>query len=154
MQGLETQGSHVTPPRRDKLVLAVALVGLGVWAWKPVWWWAMTEKRYTTHSELVYPKGADAWLVHDCRGFSWRTWSGTSGARQWYVDSGFMCRDWYIDDQRITEWDVNGALVRQGLVRERTAPPWFWGVTDQTEPSIPAWMKDDAKWQAALDAQE
>ena len=35
----------------------------------------------------------------------------------------------------------------------REGPPWLWGVTDQTEPSMPEWMKDDAKWQVALDAQ-
>ena len=33
-------------PRRARLVLlvvAVAIVGLGVWAWEPVYWWAMTN---------------------------------------------------------------------------------------------------------------
>ena len=35
-----------------------------------------------------------------------------------------------------------------------TESPWLWGVTDQTEPTMPEWMKDDAQWQAALDAQE
>ena len=50
---------------------------------------------------------------------------------------------------RSTLWDGYGSIVR----------PWeldlnFPGATDQTEPTMPAWMKDDAKWQAALDAQE
>ena len=32
--------------------------------------------------------------------------------------------------------------------------PWWWGVTDQTAPSAPAWILDDKQWHAALDAQE
>ena len=36
----------------------------------------------------------------------------------------------------------------------KTKSPWLWGVTDQTAPSMPAWMKDDKQWQATLDAQE
>ncbi len=36
----------------------------------------------------------------------------------------------------------------------KATPPWLWNVTDQTTPSIPAWMKDDEQWQRALDAQD
>ena len=39
----------MTTPRRAKLVLlvlAVALVGLGVWAWEPVYWWVVTESHF------------------------------------------------------------------------------------------------------------
>ncbi len=36
----------------------------------------------------------------------------------------------------------------------KTSPPWWWNVTDQTAPSMPAWMKDDEQWQRALDAQD
>ena len=34
------------------------------------------------------------------------------------------------------------------------SPPWLWNVTDQTAPSMPAWMKDDEQWQRVLDAQD
>ncbi len=56
-----TDLNRMTPPHRAKLVLlvlAVAIVGLGVWAWEPVWWWVMTERTYielpsgTSHSDL------------------------------------------------------------------------------------------------------
>ena len=67
--------------------------------------------------------------------------------------------------------DVCGALDEQQLALEaqvkglggglfgllggetRRAPPWWWDVTDQTEPSMPEWMKDDEQWQATLDAE-
>ena len=38
-----------------------------------------------------------------------------------------------------------GHAVRPDQIAEA---PWLWGVTDQTEPSMPEWMKDDEKWQA------
>ena len=52
-------------------------------------------------------------------------------------------------------WKLDGTVVYQRGAdgEKRRAPPWLWGVTDQTEPTMPAWMKDDEKWQAALDAQ-
>ena len=52
------------------------------------------------------------------------------------------------------QFDGTAAIQRDGTVIRCLAPPWRWGVTDQTEPTMPAWMKDDAKWQAALDAQK
>ncbi len=60
----------------------------------------------------------------------------------------------------MTSWNADGTVNRQafrsadGLEEERDSPPWLWAVTDQTEPTMPAWMKDDAKWQATLAAQE
>ena len=59
----------------------------------------------------------------------------------------------------ITMWDPDGYVMVQydistGRCKVRDKLPWWWGVTNQTAPSIPAWMKDDAQWQAALAAQE
>ncbi len=39
-------------------------------------------------------------------------------------------------------------------MRVRARPPWLWGVTDQTEPTMPAWMKDDEKWAKAREGQD
>ena len=57
-----------------------------------------------------------------------------------------------------TEWSERGKVVRQyrqpGGARfplRQTSPPWLWGVTDQSEPTMPAWMKDDEKWAKALE---
>ncbi len=56
----------------------------------------------------------------------------------------------------MTYWLPDGTVTaqRDRELGETLEPPWLWGVTDQTEPSAPAWILDDAQWQAALDAQE
>ncbi len=59
-----------------------------------------------------------------------------------------------------TNWSSDGAVVAQAEYRAdgtwyiSDTPPWLWNVTDQTAPSMPAWMKDDEKWLRALDAQD
>ena len=84
----------------------------------------------------------------------------------WHVGNGFLGVEGWFEDGipiRQTAWDAEGRVTIQvewtgkgGSSNQRyiSRPPWLWGVTDQTEPTIPAWMKDDAQWQAALDAQE
>ena len=81
----------------------------------------------------------------------------------WFVETGWIA---HVEENRDdaprseSDWNVDGTVHSQvtndskGNLVERRSPPWLWGVTDQTEPSIPAWVKDDALWQAALDAQE
>ena len=91
---------------------------------------------------------------------------------QYHVSTGFKA--WEAEYShgelvRRTTWNADGRVERQiageesrttrvrGMKRNRnflSTPPWLWGVTDQTAPTMPEWMKDDAKWQAALDAQE
>ena len=75
---------------------------------------------------------------------------------RWFLETG--CRATQSDDERHwTEWSVDGSVRQQisfGKGRGKKQPPWLWGVTDQTAPTMPAWMKDDAQWQAALDAQK
>ncbi len=47
----------MTPPRRAKLVLlvlAVAIVGLGVWRGEAVYWWVMTERAYWESPKLEF----------------------------------------------------------------------------------------------------
>ena len=40
-------------------MVALAVVGLGVWAWEPVWWWVMTERCLLTEGdpELIIAQG-------------------------------------------------------------------------------------------------
>ncbi len=150
----------MTPPRRAKLVLlvlAVALVGLGVWRGEAVYWWVMTTKP-------VFEDLNDRNHTHCKRGFVVRyRWSGDLApgvSCGWYLANGLKAweDEWTETGQRIrrTVWQVDGTVWYQdlGLVNTRRSPPWLWGVTDQTSPTMPDWMKDDAQWQAALDAQE
>ncbi len=144
--------------RRARVVLgviAVALVGLGVWAWEPVYWWVMTERVY---QEMQFEDGTVL------RGWYhvWR-WSETlHGPRvTWYTATGYNAHESLVAGYgRTSHWASDGAVrfqshgLETGFLVYTEAPPWLWGVTDQTSPTMPEWMKDDAQWQAALDAQE
>ena len=150
----------MTPPHRAKLVLlvlAVALVGLGVWAWEPVYWWVMTERVW----EEGYGGNGDivrGWFSRS----RWRTGDRYGPGRNWYVWTGYKATEWFYETDDITAltcWNPDGTLEFQRRETDERGwaywkPPWRWGVTEQTESTMPEWMKDDAKWQAALDAQE
>ena len=154
-------------PRRAKVALAVvalALVALGVWRGEAVWLWVMT-KRIPWATTINRAGGS-----HQLRG--WQTvkrWSpGTRHGPRivYYVDSGYRASEaTYVDGSVTTQniWnpdgsvlyqttylDANGNYMRKGQ-KANKSPPWLWGVTDQTEPSMPAWMKDDEKWAKALE---
>ena len=165
----------MTPPRRAKLVLlvlAVALVGLGVWAWEPVqWlWWRVTARR-------VVGEGTIDWGEGPLRIRGWYFVRKIDGVDSfgpdafYYVETGFKA--WDIvrlssnSDLGEVFWNSNGGVLCQGRPPQgprktldlsvdyyHKSPPWLWGVTDQTSPSIPEWMKDDAQWQAALNSQK
>ena len=156
----------VAPPRRAKLVLlvlAVALVGLGVWAWVdegPLWRWMMTTRRYresSRESELV-------------RGWSTiHRWSGINVGpfADYFVRSGKRSSYGSESDDGIykhTSWKFDGSVSWQISYNVRIPPgdrekglnylpPWLWGVTDQTEPTMPEWMKEDEKWAKAFEEQ-
>ena len=155
----------MTPPRRAKLVLlvlAIALVGLGVWRGEPVWWWVTTERVY---EQRAWASSSPVSLREFARGwYRVRRWgsdrSSEGPAVYWYGATGFRAATVLYKNAgalQYTRWRPDGTVIWQidGLNSAfRNSSPWLWGVTDQTSPSIPAWMKDDAKWQAALDAQE
>ncbi len=152
-------------PRRARVVLAVialAVIGLGVWRGEAVYWWVMTKR---------IPTGAwESWdMKYEARGYTSRQrWA--SGKKRWhgpavhhFVETGLLWNKGSHRDGRWdhgTWWEFDGTVMKQvrhdesGRPEEKTSPPWWWGVTDETAPSMPEWMKDDAKWQAALDAQE
>ena len=147
--------------RRAKVVLAVlacAIVGLGVWAWEPVYWWVMTTTRYSEGTNYGIPVRT---TVYENR------WSRGKRIVGYYVGSGYKAYEYDVDRtgqgfDTVTAWHPDGIVQHQeergagqpGWTGWTDSPPWLRGVTDQTAPSMPAWMKDDAKWQAALDAQE
>ena len=68
----------------------------------------------------------------------------TIRAEMWTPDGSVLVQSRYA-------YDENG--VRTG-VEVASKPPWLWKSVPQTAPTMPAWMKDDAQWQAALDAQD
>lgn len=150
------------------LVLAVGIAALGIWAWEPVYWLLTTEKVYFGYwTPVERPTGTSRF--EEVRGFfsmrssddgevlhGWRVY--------WYVSSGFVALDELHRNGtrfRMTEYRPDGTVLRQvrvssdtnGADEERTSPPWFWGDTAQTEPSIPAWMMDDEAWVEALEDQ-
>ncbi len=143
------------------LALTLALLVLGVWAWVnggPLWEWVMTET-VPTHE---FPNH----LGHVARSVCIRQrWGGEVLCRICYsTENGLIaiCAQKNTSGEWVeTSWRFDGTVERQLLqhcgtplsYELKTSPPWLLGVTDQTEPTIPAWMKDDAKWQAALDAQ-
>ena len=155
-------------PRRARVALAVvalALVGLGAWRGEALWWWVMTE-RVPIDGSTSFKRGDVTVYENELlRGFrKARRWSGRLHGphEMWFLRTGYQSsRRWFEDGERTrwTNWEMDGAVRSQlwyenGTRKERHSPPWLWGVTDQTEPSMPAWMKDDEKWQAALDAQK
>ena len=160
----------MTPPRRAKLVLlglviAVLALSLGfvVREWEHIWhWWTRTG--LMAERTLVE-------YTHPTTRITVRGWSKTpriGGMKKWlesvrFYLNGFKHEELFTGPgvTRRTWWNPDGSVRHQSWHRlgesteeQREKPPWWWGVKDQTAPSMPAWMKDDAKWQAALDAQE
>ena len=101
----------------------------------------------------------------------WETWGRWGKAAQrrvvFHARTGFKANESSCESDGVHEtwWRVDGRVLSQSSVDvvptgqkvtffRKTSPPWRWGVADQTAPSMPEWMKDDAKWQAALYAQE
>ena len=71
-----------------------------------------------------------------------------------YESDGIHETWWRVDGRVLSQSSIDLLPTGQSVaIIRRSSPPWLWGVTDQSTPSMPGWMKDDAKWQAALDAQ-
>ena len=137
--------------------MALAVIGLGVWAWVnegPLWWWVMTKELYgegslTTGGVEHELRGYSTWLIRGAHRIEAHGWS-----REYYVDSGLLESQSYWEYGELirqTEWESDGTVSSQYPAAEdgRYGPPWRWGITDQTTRSMPEWMKDDAKWQEA-----
>ena len=123
-------------------LLAVALVAVAVPLAKPVWWWVALGR-----FEVSRP---------GTRGFEVRNrWTGTlHRAASWYEDNGFKYSVTFLDGSEfcVTNWNHDGSVDSQmrnrfGKIQTRfnTAPPWWWGVQDQTSPSDPQWITEHGK---------
>ncbi len=80
----------MTPPRRAKLVLlvlAVALIGLGVWAWEPLWMWVTTKK--VLFPEAIITNASGRFRIRGWASDSRWTGSQHGWQRTWYVETGF-----------------------------------------------------------------
>ncbi len=155
-------------PRRATVVLCVitlAVIALGVWAWEPVYWWVMTERVPIDGSTSFKRGDVQVYENEPLRGFRRvRRWSGRPHGphEMWFSRTRYQSsRRWFEDGEltRWTSWSMDGAVRSQswyedGTRKERHSHPWLWRITDQTHPTMPEWMTDDALWQAALDAQK
>ena len=149
----------MTPPRRAKLVLlvlAVAIVGLGVRAWEPVCSFVVFEEvpcyRLSFGGVSTPPQPEDT-----RRGICVRNrWTHQRRFETfWWAHNGFLATKHEYDGEeliRTTHWNADGSMHTEHWDEDGDLS--IRGVPDQTAPSMPEWMKDDAKWQAALDAQE
>lgn len=84
--------------------------------------------------------------------------------RIWYADTGRLALETEYSFNRIlrsTTWYESGSVASQMPEQPTVKPvyfsanhegPWEWGVGDQQEPSMPEWMYDYRKWNAALSA--
>ncbi len=130
------------------LVLAVALVGLGVWAWKPVQRFLLIRQVPVAEAGQRGPGGRPInlyWLMHRLNGQK-------SGHRYYYSDNGFLALEAWFDgvQEHKTTWNMDGSVRSQRWSHEyskeaRTSPPWRWGVIPQTRPTDPQWRREQGK---------
>ncbi len=84
----------------------------------------------------------------------WARSSGPVGRSTLYFQNGLKAVEYQFEDGillRCTHWNFDGTVLLQrvnyysidGTIKERTAPPWLWDVTDQTEPTAPWWNEKD-----------
>ena len=112
-------------------------------------------------SEIFSPPAVRGWKYES-------RWSDSKSVIRegicWYVESGLKVSVHVVEGDTVltTQWKPDGTVWYQwirgrghdhvGPNYRTCAPPWLCGVTDQTEPTMPAWMKDDEKWAKALEA--
>ena len=138
--------------RRAKValgVIALAVIGLGVWAWEPVYWWVTARDIPSEWIDIAHP-------LRGWRGY--RKWGPEvlhGRCVYYYVETGFVARDAMYKHGNLvtkTSWRLDGTvqsqqrMIRTGSVQFKSSPPWWWSVQDQTSPSAPAWILDDEQW--------
>lgn len=145
------------------LLVAVVVSALFLVPWKSLYWSITHDKFY----EEWPSKNARGWSYLE-RGAKGEIFERRRGPLvQFSVRTGFKTMECVVEDivpTRRTYWNEDGTVRYQerwrsdldhpdGPLLQRRAPPWWWGVTDQSAPTMPEWMKDDARWQAALEKQ-
>ncbi len=64
------------------------------------------------------------------------------------MESGFvMSERWFEDGHRVraTYWSIEGTVTHQvdrTNAERRSSDPWWWGVKDQTSPTVPWWKEE------------
>ena len=102
-------------------------------------------------SSLVHPRYKTEYRVRNWREYE-QGLRDRGDVTVWFSDNAVA--NWISRSSGAPDGTVMRPLRAPGRVPpDKTYPPWSWNVTDQTQPSMPEWMTDDAKWQAALDAQ-
>ena len=154
------------------ILLAVAALLVSLWVNQgPLWRWVVLET-HVHHS----PRDGNAirWVTTRSRWSKGKVGCAFRHSVGYYVQTGTKAGELRYDgDENLvlsTRWNFDGSIESQhrnmslgqvsagnyiwsGGERQRE-PPWWNGVTEQTEPSMPEWMKADDQWQAALDAQK
>lgn len=137
--------------------LALAIAGLFVFG--PAWSWITQERVYIFEAERYGSIIVEA--GKGFRGYQTRSrWSGkiTGPQRLWSIDTGKLVEEsWWKDDSLVrgTFWYADGRIDRQRVGRRHVdGPPWSWEVTEQTEPTMPPWMQDDARWREEAGPEE
>ena len=96
-----------------------------------------------------------AGTVFEERDSAWWTGKRYGTVTTYYTENGFKAGETVIDGDktRITKWRFDGTVFSQlegtfdshGNVvdmKVNNSPPWWWGVTNQTEPTAPWWGKE------------
>ncbi len=148
-----------------------ALVAVGVPLAGPVLRWIETKKvPFSRPGPRLGSGGLGTETNQPIRGWTEKgRWSGDWEGESvgWYEANGFKAVHTEFRGNRIwkrTVWHLDGTVKGQArdldddgrwtMMSFKHSPPWLWNATDQTTPSMPAWMKDDEQWQRALDAQD
>ncbi len=139
--------------RRARLILLGVVLALGlVVAGMPEGVWHSLTSRiqtmdFVSHGHAVRSWERVAWL------------GGLVGDSQWFfVVTGFKAGEEkqaspnYETEMHTTEWHPDGSIMSQcrttwdtnGFPHNEwnTSPPWWWNVTDQTEPTAPWWKRE------------
>lgn len=140
------------------IVIAVAVLSVSLWVGEgPLWRLVM----------LRTVPFQDTWGENKVRG--WRTykrWHEYDGKGKgprgdllaWYVETGFKAAEGEDVNEVggwVTTWEPDGTVRNQMrfVLKKATpmprrkadmksSPPWWWGVTDQTEPTAPWWEEE------------
>ena len=141
--------------KRSRLLLVVIIVAVAallgsMWLGEgPLWRWVMLEWQDTSGTDNFADLGSYDYrgqvLRHETDGRAFR-------ASYWYLHNGFL-RGYHVYRSgrlsRMTEWAPDGrVIVQKERIGDtdrfvvRYAPPWHWGVRDQTKPTAPWWGKE------------
>lgn len=131
--------------RRPIVILAVAVLVLGVGAWQgpKVWVLATTQQKWQLTVDSKGGRSVVVGSIQFKRGDKKRT---PLRERSWHVRSGFLHSE--QTHECTTYWYSYGRVLGQQLNRSGdpqvykrvSAPPWHFGVTDRRAPDAP-WIE-------------